>query len=76
MAEIISYGNTPTLIGTAKEIDRWYTKSEGDMNSFNKEGSVILEKNGTLELSYVGNQSSGIIYTRISFIMQTSLESN
>lgn len=74
MAEITAYEGNPTLTGTAQEIDRWYTKSEGDMNAFNKEGSVILGKNGTLELSYIGDQSSGIIYTRISFIMQTASE--
>ena len=68
-AAATAYNDNPVLTGTAKEIDRWYTKENGDMNVFNKEGAVILGNNGTLELSYVGDQTSGIIYSRISFIM-------
>ncbi len=68
-AEMTVYNNAPLLTGTAKEIDRFYTKAEGDMNIFNKEGSVILGFNGTLELSYIGDQTDGTFYTRISFLM-------
>ncbi len=68
-AEATVYNNSPTLAGTAQEIDRWYTKAEGDMNLFNKEGSIIIGQNGTLELSYIGDQSAGTIYTRLSFMM-------
>ncbi len=68
-AEVTVYNDDPSLTGTANEIDRWYTKAEGDMNTFNKEGSIILGQNGTLELSYIGDQTSGTIYTRLSFIM-------
>ncbi len=68
-AEVTVYNDDPSLTGTANEIDRWYTKAEGDMNIFNKEGSIILGQNGTLELSYIGDQTSGTIYTRLSFIM-------
>ena len=39
------------------------------MNAFNKEGSIVLGQNGTLELSYVGDKTSGTLYTRLSFIM-------
>lgn len=69
-AEVTAYGSNPTLAGTAAEIDRWYTKAEADMNIFNKEGAVILPPNQTLELSYVGDQTAGTLYTRISFIMR------
>lgn len=68
-AEVTVYDSGPILTGTAREIDRWYTKEEGDMNVFNKEGSVVLGRNGTLELSYIGDQSAGIVYVRLSFIM-------
>lgn len=68
---ITAYTNNPILEGNAQEIDRWHTKEEGDMSVFNKEGAVILGQNGTLELSYVGDQTSGIIFSRISFIMMT-----
>lgn len=73
IAEVTVYNDLGTtgLTGTAKEIDRWYTKAEGDMNTFNKEGALILEPQRTLELSYVGDQSSGTLYTRLSFIMKS-----
>lgn len=68
-AEVVVYQNNPTLVNTAHEIDRWYTKEDGDMNLFEKEGSVIVAPNNTLELSYVGDQTSGSLYTRLSFLM-------
>jgi len=67
-AQITGTMGAPTLTGTANEIDRWYTKAEADMNTFNKEGAVILPPNQTLELSYVGDHTSGTLYTRLSFI--------
>ena len=69
-AEVTATGSAPTLGGTALEIDRWYTKAEADMNVFVKEGAVILPPNQTLELSYVGDHTSGTLYTRLSFIMR------
>ncbi len=72
-AQLTVYSD-PTLAGTASEFDRWYTKSDGDMNSWNKEGALIIPPQQTLELSYVGDHSSGSIFTRISFIMETEEE--
>jgi hypothetical protein len=69
-ADVLVYNNAPTLTGTALEIDRWYTKAEADMNAFDKDGVVILGPQRTLELSYVGDQTSGTIYTRLSFLME------
>jgi len=68
-AEVTAYQADPTLAGTAQEIDRWYTKSDGDMNTFNKEGALIIPPNQTMEVSYVGDRTGGTIYTRVSFIM-------
>ncbi len=70
LALVTAYQGAPTLAGTAREIDRWYTKAEGDMNVFNKEGSLIIPPNETIELSYIGDQTGGTIYTRMSFIME------
>lgn len=69
-ADITAYQDNPTVTGTLMEIDRWYTKADGDMNTFNKEGSLIIPVNRTLEVSYVGDRTSGGIYARISFIME------
>ena len=69
-ANITAYCSAPTLSGTALEIDRWYTKAEADMNTFNKEGALIIPPNSTIEISYIGDQTSGTIYARASFIME------
>ncbi len=61
------YQDNPTLAGTVSELDRWYTKAEGDMNVWEKWGSVILPPSGTIEFAYVGDQSSGTVFTRVSF---------
>ena len=69
-AEVVAYQTNPTLSGTVFEIDRWYTKAEGDMNAFIKEGSIVVQPNRTIELAYVGDQTGGIIYSRMSFLME------
>jgi len=60
----------PTLVGTPLEIDRWYTKADGDMYTFNKEGALIIPTNQGFEITYQGDQTSGTIYARVSFIME------
>lgn len=67
-AKVIVYKD-PTLEGTAREIDRWYTKADGDMNTFNKEGALIIPPNETMEITYTGDKTAGSIYGRISFIV-------
>jgi hypothetical protein len=70
LAEVTVYNGAPTLTGAEKEIDRWYTQASGDMNTMNKEGSLIVQPNNTLEMSYIGDQTSGTLYSRMSFIME------
>lgn len=69
-SEVTIFNDSPTLAGTEREIDRWYTKADGDMNPLNKEGSLIIPPGETMELSYTGDHTSGIIYSRISFVME------
>lgn len=68
-SDVIGYAGGPTLAGTALEIDRWYPASDGDEQTFNKEGSVIVPAGQTLEISFVGDHTSGTLYSRLSFIM-------
>ena len=68
-SEAVAYEGNPTLTGTIDPLDRWYTKADGDMNTLNKEGAVVLRPGQTMELAYVGDHSSGIIYTRLSFLV-------
>jgi len=69
-AEVTATEANPTMAGTAAEFDRWYTKAEGDMDTWNKEGAVLVAPNGTVELAYVGDQTSGTVFTRVSFLME------
>lgn len=69
-AQVESYTNGPTLAGTALEFDVEYIVSEAHLTRWAKEGSIILEPNGTMEVSYVGDFTDGVAYSRISFLMQ------
>ena len=73
-ADLTVYGSNPTLTGTATEVDRWYTRADGDVNLFEKEGSLIIAPNNTVELRYIGDQTSGIIYTRLSFVIEITTQ--
>lgn len=69
-ADVEAYQDNPTLTGTKKEIDRWYVKANGDMDTFNKEGAVIIGPGRSIGLSFVGDQTAGILYSRLSFLME------
>jgi hypothetical protein len=69
IADVTVYNSGPTLTGTALEIDRWYPASDGDEQTFNKEGAVIIPAGQTMEISFVGDHTSGTLYSRLSFIM-------
>lgn len=73
-ADVTIFNGNATLSGTATVIDRWYTKAAGDMYEFNKEGSLIIGIGDTLELSYVGDQTAGVVYSRLSFLMKRLVE--
>ena len=71
--EIEGHTGNPTLTGSDREIDRWYTSdgSNAQMNVFNKEGSVIIQPGNTLEIGYVSGDAVGKLYTRLSFLMKS-----
>jgi len=68
---VTCYDNNPTLAGTFEEFDRWYPDGNGKMMSFNKEGSVILGQNDTLEIRYHSDAaaSAGTVYARVTFFL-------
>lgn len=68
-ATVTAYGNDPTLTGTAVEFDRFYPKQNAEMVVWNKEGALIVPPGETITLKYIGDQSSGTIFARISFVM-------
>jgi len=69
-ADVVVYDGNPTIVAGALEIDRWYTKSDGDMNTFNKEGALIIQPHNSMQISYTGDQTSGKIYGRVSFLLE------
>lgn len=66
---VTSYDNNPTLAGTFTEFDRWYVEGNGKMMTFNKEGSVILGQNDTLEIRIVSDHTAGTAYARVTFFL-------
>jgi hypothetical protein len=70
LAQAEIYTGSPVLTGTDKSLDRWYTKADSDMNTMNKEGALIVQPNNTLTISYIGDQTGGIIYSRVSLLME------
>jgi hypothetical protein len=67
-AAVTATDNNPTMAGTFAEFDRWYPKEEGQMLTYNKEGSLILGQNDTFEIRITSDHTSGVAQARISFI--------
>ena len=67
LADIMAYSN-PITTGSLTEIDRLYPIN-GDQKVFNKEGSLILGQNDAIEVRLVTDHTSGLAYTRMSFLM-------
>ncbi len=68
---VTAYDNNPIVIGTFIEFDRWYPEANGVMMNFNKEGSILLGQNDTMEIRFVsdGSTSDGTVYARITFFL-------
>ena len=68
---VTAYGNNPTVSGTFTEFDRWYLEGDGKMMVFNKEGSLFLGQNDTMEIRFVSdsNTSAGTAYARVTFFL-------
>lgn len=67
------YVNNPTLEGTLEEAERLYLYDRS-IQTFRKEGAVVVLPGQTMELGYVSSASTGSFYIRISFIMKTKEE--
>lgn len=64
-------GSTPIVTGgTATEFDRWYPVSDGDSNTYNKEGVLIIPPQQSINVSMVSGTAGGALHVRISFIME------
>lgn len=67
-ADVTVYDTNPTLAGTAVEFDRLYVSSEGQ-DSFSKDGAVILGAGDSMSIKLVADNTSGLAYGRVTFMM-------
>lgn len=67
-ANVTATGIDPTMSGTFTAIDRWYHQASGDMHTFNKQGSIILDLNDTMEVRFVA-AGTGEAMCRLTFMM-------
>ena len=70
LSAITVYNDDPTLAGTDIVFDRWYPESEGKMYRYQKEGALIIPTEKSLEISFQGDQTGGIGFCRISYVME------
>ena len=69
-ASVTATENNPTMAGTFVSIgDVWHPAAGGETAVYNKNGSVILGLNDTLEVRYIGTHTAGEIECRITFMM-------
>lgn len=69
-ADVTAYEGSGTDIvmsGTPIQIDRNYTANS--MQSYNKEGSIVIPKNSSVSITHLGSTIAGKAYARISFFM-------
>jgi len=65
------YSGTTTIVDTNyTEIDRNYEANS--MQSYNKDGSLVLTRGASLIITHTGSTAAGVAYTRLSFYMSES----
>ena len=61
------YDGNPTLTGNAEVLDKHYPKDEAEEQRYSKEGSVIIPPGSSLTIRFVGDNTAGSLYARISY---------
>jgi len=62
------YDSNPTMTGGGGEFDRYYPVVDGDKETYNKEGALILTPNKTMTIYAVSSTAAaGIAHARVSF---------
>jgi hypothetical protein len=67
-AEVEAYNDATVTGGSV--VDKWFTKAFGDMNTFNKEGSLVIPPNQGMHIAYTHLNTTGKVYARVSFVME------
>lgn len=61
--------NNPTLSGAAKGIERCYPTGNGNIDLWNTDGVLIIPPGNTMNIRYIGDQTSGSLYASVLFVM-------
>lgn len=70
VAAVTATEGNPTVAGTFQSVgDRVFPTVSGEAYLYNKEGSVILSENDTMEFRYVGTHTAGEINVSVTFMM-------
>ena len=70
IANVTATEGAPTMAGTFVGVgDHWHPAASGDTAKYNKEGSLILGFNDTMEVRYVGTHTFGEVHVRVTFMM-------
>lgn len=65
--DIEAYKENPTLTGTFLGFDDWYC--DDGMMTFNKHGSLLLQRNNTMEIRFKTDHTKGKVYARVTIMM-------
>ena len=69
LSATIVHINDATLSGTAKEIERCYPDENGEVDTWDTDGVLIVPPGNTMNIRYVGDQTSGLLYASVLFVM-------
>lgn len=61
------YESNPTLTGTADVFDKHYLKDDGEEWTYTKQGELIIPPGGALTIQFVGDHTSGSLYSRVEY---------
>lgn len=68
VSSITAYSG-PTLSGSVTAFDKEYAKGEAEMRSYSKEGALVIQPGQSITVQFVGDHTSGTVYSRVSFFM-------
>ena len=66
---VTAYAANPTMANTLNVFDKEYVKAEAELSRYSKEGALVLLPGEAMTVQFVGDHTSGTVYSRVSFFM-------
>ena len=66
---VVAHAANPTLTNTLNVFDKEYVKAEAEVSRYGKEGALVILPGESMTVQFVGNHTSGTVYSRVSFFM-------